>query len=192
SVRVGAPEHAAVPPLALRASQGPAAVVSGSCSTATLAQVERMSASCPTFQVDALALGDGQDVVGNAIAWASGYLPDVPVLVSASAPPEVVAQAQRELGTDRAAQLVEDALASIAAGLLELGVTRLVVAGGETSGAVVNRLGIGEVRIGPAIAPGVPWIFPTDRSGLVLALKSGNFGGRDFFVEALSGNLASA
>jgi uncharacterized protein YgbK (DUF1537 family) len=81
----------------------------------------------------------------------------------------------------RAGALVEDALAAIAQGLVDAGVGQLVVAGGETSGAVVQKLGVTALRIGPQIDPGVPW---THTGALHLALKSGNFGGREFFSKA--------
>jgi uncharacterized protein YgbK (DUF1537 family) len=112
-------------------------------------------------------------------------LPKGPVLVYASAPPEDVAAVQAKLGRERAGALVEETLADIAAGLVAAGVRRLVVAGGETSGAVVQRLGVSTLRIGRQIDPGVPWTFSLGEPRLALALKSGNFGGADFFAKAL-------
>jgi uncharacterized protein YgbK (DUF1537 family) len=92
------------------------------------------------------------------------------------------------LGVEKAGAMVEEALAKIAQGLLKLGVGQLIVAGGETSGAVVKALGISGLRIGPEIAPGVPWtkaIFnDSHHDPLVIALKSGNFGSPEFFNEA--------
>jgi uncharacterized protein YgbK (DUF1537 family) len=90
------------------------------------------------------------------------------------------------LGRDRAAALVESALSGIAGGLAELGVRRFVVAGGETSGAVVDALAVKALRIGAQIEPGVPWTTTVGGAPLALALKSGNFGGPDFFTTALA------
>ena len=111
------------------------------------------------------------------------------MLVYATASTQDLSAVQAELGAMQAGALVEDCLAQIARGLVERGVRRLVVAGGETSGAVVRALGVTRLRIGPAICPGVPWTQADDRphdAPLQLALKSGNFGGPDFFTEALA------
>jgi uncharacterized protein YgbK (DUF1537 family) len=95
---------------------------------------------------------------------------------------------QANLGVAKSGEMVEHALAAIAKGLVALGVQQLIVAGGETSGACVQALGISSMRIGPQIAPGVPWCYaPASeriKGGLHLALKSGNFGGTDFFTSA--------
>jgi uncharacterized protein YgbK (DUF1537 family) len=108
-----------------------------------------------------------------------------PVVIAASAAPERVAALQARLGREAAGALVERALAAVAAGLVAQGVARLVVAGGETSGAVVRQLGVRSLRIGAEIDPGVPWTF-AEPGALHLALKSGNFGGRDFFLRAFA------
>jgi 3-dehydrotetronate 4-kinase len=165
-------------------ADGLAAVVAGSCSAATLGQIETMRAKRPVFEVDPLAVADGKDVAAEALAWAKPKLASGPVLIYASAPPDVVAKVQARLGRAEAGELVERTLASVAEGLVKLGVRRLVVAGGETSGAVVNRLGVGTLRIGPEIDPGVPWTLALDGPKLYLALKSGNFGAPDFFLKA--------
>ncbi len=109
-----------------------------------------------------------------------------PVLIYATATPDDVKAAQREIGVERAGALVEQALAEIAKGLVQMGVRKLVVAGGETSGAVVGALGIRALRIGPQIDPGVPWTESLDGRPIALALKSGNFGSADFFAKALA------
>lgn len=171
----------------LPADGGLAAVIAGSCSTATLAQVEAMRAHRPVFDIDPLALAAGSDVVSAALAWAQPLLADGPVLVSASALPERVAAIQQVLGREQAGALVEHALARIARGLVDAGVRRLVVAGGETSGAVVQALDVTALRIGTQIDPGVPWTVTVGRTPeLALALKSGNFGASDFFLRALA------
>ncbi len=170
---------------ALPAVGGFAAVISGSCSAATNAQVANWTESGrPALQIDAHQLADGKPVVEQALAWARGHLPTGPVLLYATAPPQQVQQAQAALGAARAGQLIEQGLARIAIGLIDAGVNRLVVAGGETSGAVVQALGISALRIGITIDPGVPWT-QADGRPLLLALKSGNFGSVDFFAKAL-------
>lgn len=170
---------------ALDAVGGHAAVLSGSCSQATNAQVRQWTArGLPARCLDPLALDRNPEICQEVLSWAVGQLDAGPVLVYATAPPEAVSRVQQALGVDHAGQLVERALAKIAQGLVAAGVRRLVVAGGETSGAVVQALGIAQLRIGPSIAPGVPWTQAQERP-LLLALKSGNFGGPDFFHEAL-------
>ncbi|MDP6829580.1 MAG: four-carbon acid sugar kinase family protein [Alphaproteobacteria bacterium] len=164
---------------------GPGAVLSGSCSEATLAQVAAMQRSRPSFQIDPLKLAAGEDQAGEALAWATAQLADGPPLIYASATPVQVRAAQDQLGRTEAGELVEAAMAKIATGLVAAGVRRLVVAGGETSGAVVQALGVEGIRIGPQIDPGVPWTTTLGQPELALALKSGNFGVEDFFLKAL-------
>jgi len=177
---------------ALPETGGLRAVVAGSCSVATQAQVAAMKARHPAYNVDPRALARGEDVVGAALDWAKPKLADGPVLVYATSTPEAVRAVQAELGVEAAGTLVENALAAIAQGLVAAGVGQLIVAGGETSGAVVKALGVAGLRIGPEIDPGVPWTvaLAADRGGshearpLALALKSGNFGATDFFLKA--------
>jgi uncharacterized protein YgbK (DUF1537 family) len=118
------------------------------------------------------------------IARVQEHLASGPVLIYASAPPEEVARTQEKLGRERAGAMIERALAEIAARLVAAGVRRLIVAGGETAGAVVQRLGVKALRIGPQIDPGVPWTATVGEPVLALALKSGNFGAPDFFTRA--------
>ena len=166
------------------------AVVAGSCSTATLGQVAAMRAQHPAFQIDPLDLAKGTDVVGTVLAWAAPLLAKGPLLVFATAAPAEVKAAQAALGVERAGMLVEQALAAITKGLVALGVGRLIVAGGETAGAVVKALGVSGLRIGREIDPGVPWTVAlraeSETKPLALALKSGNFGTPDFFLKAWS------
>ena len=162
-----------------------AAIVSGSCSRATLGQVAAFAASGgAVFALDPLRLASGEDLVAAALDWARPRLGAAPVLVSASAPPEQVRAVQERLGRERAGEMVEAALGKIAAGLHEAGVRRLVVAGGETSGAVIAALGLDLLAIGPAIDPGVPWTASVGDDPVAVALKSGNFGAPDFFTRA--------
>ena len=140
----------ALPPI-----QGREAVIAGSCSVATLGQIEDFARGRPALKLDAGRLEDAE-VVDAALAWACERFGDGPVLVYASADPDEVRAVQARLGRERAGELVEAALTRIARGLVEAGVRRLVVAGGETAGAVMAGLGVKGLRIGPQIDPGVP------------------------------------
>jgi uncharacterized protein YgbK (DUF1537 family) len=165
---------------------GAAAVLSGSCSAATLAQVARMRMKHPSLMLDPVDLAErGEAAIADAMAWAAVKVKAGPVLIYASAPPEAVKATQAKLGRDRAGALVEHALAALAQGLVKEGVRRLVVAGGESSGAVVQALGVRALRIGPQIDPGIPATLSLGEPPLALALKSGNFGAEDFFLRAI-------
>ncbi|WP_454874068.1 3-oxo-tetronate kinase [Paraburkholderia xenovorans] len=166
---------------------GLSAVLAGSASKATNAQVAEWRATRPAFRVDPLAAARGEKVVEQALDFAQPYLDkDEPMLIYATATPDEVKAVQRELGVNEAGHLVEATLASIARGLRERGVRKFVVAGGETSGAVVQALDVHTLRIGAQIDPGVPATATTGAEPLALALKSGNFGTTDFFEKALS------
>jgi uncharacterized protein YgbK (DUF1537 family) len=165
--------------------KGLQAVLAGSCSAMTLRQVEHMKQYWPALPVVVEDVVAGRDVVGEVLGWAKERLAAGPVLIYSSLPPEAVALVQQRLGRDVAGRLVEQTLARIAVGLVELGVRRLVVAGGETAGAVLGELGIQALQIGPAIVAGVPWTESVGEPRLALALKSGNFGADDFFIKAL-------
>jgi uncharacterized protein YgbK (DUF1537 family) len=174
-----------IDPGALPAIEGASAVVAGSCSRATLAQLGFARGHLPVFELDALAMPDAAALSAAALAWAADKIGDKPVVIAASAPPEKVAALQASLGREQAGALVEDAVARIAEGLVARGVRKMVVAGGETSGAVVGRLGVRSLRIGSEIDPGVPWTLASGSGDdLMLALKSGNFGTTDFFLKA--------
>jgi uncharacterized protein YgbK (DUF1537 family) len=174
-------------PSALPGVEGHAAVIAGSCSRATLAQLGFARQHVPVLDLDPLATPDAAALAAAALDWAAGKLGDMPVAIAASAPPDKVAAVQAKLGREPAGALIEDAMARIVHGLVARGVRRLVVAGGETSGAAVARLGVRSLRIGAEIDPGVPWTY-AEGSGepLLLALKSGNFGGNDFFLKAFA------
>ena len=174
---------------ALPPATGLQAVLSGSCSVATNAQVAHFIATGrPAFAIDPLRLAAGADVVAEALAWAAPLLADGPVLVYSTADPGAVKSVQGRLGVDAAGAMVERCVASVARGLVERGVRQLVVAGGETSGACVQALRIAQLQIGPQIDPGVPWcharVDAAGGAGVHVALKSGNFGTEDFFTKA--------
>lgn len=165
-------------------------IISGSCSQATNLQVENfISSGGMACNINPLELTQRstEQVVADVLAWAKPLLPLGPVLIYSSAQPEQVKKVQAELGVQDAGSAVEEILACVAHGLVELGVGQLLVAGGETSGACVRALAIEHMRIGQQIDPGVPWCYAmVNQKPLHLALKSGNFGSHDFFSKAFS------
>lgn len=163
---------------------GPTAVLAGSCSVATQGQVALMKQTHEAFEIDPHALASGRNVADEALAWAGSRLSDKPVLIYSTASPDQVKAVQEKHGREQAGAMIERTLGKVAQGLVARGVHRLVVAGGETSGAVVGALGVEGLFIGPEIDPGVPWTFSIGRPTLALALKSGNFGAPDFFTKA--------
>ncbi len=175
------PDAADLPPF-----RGAMAVLAGSCSRATLGQIGLARDHLPVLELDALATPDAAVMTAQALDWAADKLSDArPIVIAASANAERVEALQQRLGREAAGTLIETTLANIAEALVARGTGRLLVAGGETSGAVVLRLGVTALRIGPEIDPGVPWTY-AEPNGIHLALKSGNFGGRDFFLKAFA------
>src|SRR5262245_2816086 len=172
----------------LPAVGGKSAVLAGSCSAATRQQVARMAERHPAHALDPIADPDAARLAAKALsAVAPALEAGKPFLVYSTAEPAQVAAVQAKLGAERAATLIEDALALVAERIVASGVRRLVVAGGETSGAVVKALGVKALAIGPQIDPGVPWTASVgSEPRIALALKSGNFGAPDFFAKALS------
>jgi uncharacterized protein YgbK (DUF1537 family) len=167
------------------APQGRCAILAGSCSAATRGQVAAaIAAGIAAFQIDPLALNAGKLTAATVLEWISQQSADRPLLVYSSADPEEVQRIQQKLGRTAAGEMVEHLLADVARALPAKGFARLVIAGGETSGAVVAALDVKALRIGPEIAPGVPWTRTLGGTDLALALKSGNFGGPDFFIKA--------
>jgi uncharacterized protein YgbK (DUF1537 family) len=164
---------------------GSAAVLAGSCSAATLGQIAHFRGAHLALDTDAICRGE--PVGEQALAWARGKLGNGPILLSASAQPEAVKALQEKYGVETSSHAIESTMAALARGLVAAGVGRLVVAGGETSGAVVGALDVTALRIGPEIDPGVPWTASVGGKPLLLALKSGNFGAPDFFTKAFAG-----
>jgi len=171
----------------LPAVGGKPAVLAGSCSAATRQQVARMAGRHAAHALDPIAEPDAGRLAAKALsAIAPALEAGKPFLVYSTAEPSQVAAVQAKLGAARAATLIEDALALVAERIVASGVRRLVVAGGETSGAVVKALGVKALAIGPQIDPGVPWTASVgSEPRIALALKSGNFGAPDFFEKAL-------
>ncbi|MBA7466962.1 3-oxo-tetronate kinase [subsurface metagenome] len=167
---------------------GPAACLAGSCSQATLQQIASAERIMPVLHLDTDRVVAGKEEARRAVAWAAERINSGPVLVASSATPEQVAALQSRHGRDHAGHAIEQAMADIAQGLVGAGVRRLVVAGGETSGAVVDRLRIPGFLVGAEIAAGVPVLRTVgSKDGeMLLALKSGNFGGPEFFSDALA------
>jgi len=164
--------------------KGPTAVIAGSCSIATQGQVALMKKDHDAFELDPMAIASGHDVTQDVLHWAAQRLSEKPILVYSTGTPEQVKAVQDRLGREHAGTMVEETFGKIAKGLVAKGVRRLLVAGGETSGAVVSALGVEGLAIGPEIDPGVPWTFSIGEPSLALALKSGNFGTPDFFTKA--------
>lgn len=166
---------------------GLAACIAGSCSQATLAQIANAERVMPVLHLDPAQIVAGTDEVQRALAWARPRLAERPVLIASSSTPEEVAALQARHGRDAAGHAIEQAMADIADGLVQAGVRRLIVAGGETSGAVVDRLKIPGFLVGAEIAAGVPVLraVGAGQGDMLLALKSGNFGGPAFFADAL-------
>jgi len=165
--------------------EGPAAVIAGSCSAATRGQVRYMARTFPACKIDPVSLMQGQQRAETVVLWATAAMAKGPILIYSSDEPEEVANTQKRLGAARAGEMIERAFAEIARRLVAAGVKKLIVAGGETSGAVVAALGVESLYIGPEIEPGVPWTFCKEPETICLALKSGNFGGETFFEKAL-------
>jgi Uncharacterized protein conserved in bacteria len=193
-VAIGLPGNFGVAPsneaARLPAAQGLQAIVSGSCSVTTNQQVmDFIKAGKPALAIDPLRIAAGVDVAAEALAWAEGHIGQGPVLVYSTAEPSAVRAIQGKLGSEKAGAMVEETIAAIARGLVQRGVRQLIVAGGETSGACVQALGITQMRIGAQIDPGVPWchaVAPDAKDGLHITLKSGNFGSTDFFTKAFA------
>jgi uncharacterized protein YgbK (DUF1537 family) len=166
---------------------GPAACLAGSCSQATLQQIANAERVMPVFHLDSEQAVAGKAEAQRALGWVNEHLGKGPVLIASSATPDQVAALQARHGREAAGRAIEQAMADIAQGLVQSGVRRLVVAGGETSGAVVDRLKIPGFLVGAEIAAGVPVLraVGAKEGAMLLALKSGNFGGPEFFSDAL-------
>lgn len=174
------------PAPSLSIPQGPAIVLAGSGSAATRRQLERLGEQHPRFTIDPYALdADADAVVAAALAFLDAHRDDLPVVAATSEPAEV-RRVQEDLGIEHSARLIEESLGRIARGAVDRGVRRILVAGGESSGAVVNGLGVRALRIGAEVAPGVPWTVSEGAERIGLLLKSGNFGGESVFTDALA------
>jgi 3-dehydrotetronate 4-kinase len=170
--------------LAFAGRPGPGAVLSGSCSTASRGQVAAYLADHPGLRVDPDALMSGRLTAGDAASFVKERIAQSPIVYS-TAEPDAVAAAQARHSREAIAAAIEGFFGKLAADLVEAGVTRLAVGGGETAGAVVTALGLERFMIGPEIDPGVPALAADGARPVMLALKSGNFGAPDFYGKAL-------
>ena len=168
------------------APSGRALVIAGSCAEATRRQIAAAQDSWPHRKIDLDALQHDPSGIDPLVSWAIEQNQQLPVLIYASSTPQEVAAMQDRYGIENAGTMVERALSEIAHKLVEAGFRRLIVAGGETSAAVLSTLDIEALRIGAQIDPGVPWTSTLSERPLMLALKSGNFGGDDFFSRAFA------
>lgn len=168
---------------------GPTVVLAGSCSETTLAQLDHASAVCPVHRLDVDALASGGDVVGPAVAWAAGGMTTSATIIIAASASAAERQASPQSGIG---SRIERAMGAIAAALIAKGVRRLVVAGGETSGAVVEALELRALTVGPTIDAGVPVVLTRSDDPLALILKSGNFGRPDLFIDPFGRKLWQA
>ena len=172
-------------PRELSAPQGRQAILAGSCSAATRGQVKAaIAAGLPNLRIDPLEIADGLLNPRKVLEWIERQPKEKPFLVYSSDDPAAVGEIQQRLGRVQAGTIVEDFFAAVAKALPQRGITRLIVAGGETSGAVMQALDAGVLTIGPEIDPGVPWTRSRGGVDMALALKSGNFGAEDFFLKA--------
>lgn len=170
----------------LPAAGGARAILCGSCSQTSQAQLaDLIGRGTPAFSIDPTRLARSDDVAAEALHWAAPLVPTQVVVIYATASAENIKATQQALGREQAGTLIEQTMGKIAIGLVALGVGQLIVAGGETSGAVVSALNVRQLRIGRQIDPGIPWSISEDSTPpLHLALKSGNFGSIDFFTKA--------
>lgn len=170
-----------------RIPEGRAVILAGSCSAATRGQVAvAIEAGTPALKLDPFEIAEKRLTPEDVARFVTEQTSSLPPLVYSSDEPDAVEAVQQRLGRAEAGTLVEDLLSRTAILLAAQGFTRFVVAGGETSGAVVNALGVKGLQIGPEIDPGVPWTLSIDSGRpLALALKSGNFGAPDFFLKSL-------
>lgn len=172
-------------PTSMTAPAGRSVILAGSCSAATRGQVAAaIAAGMPALRLVPLDIAAGNQDAAGVAQWVLAQDAEGPALVYSSDDPASVQQVQSSLGVERAGALVEELLGAVSIILRDSGFSRFLVAGGETSGAVVAALGAQALRIGPEIAPGVPWTRSIGAPNLALSLKSGNFGDTDFFVSA--------
>jgi len=159
-------------------------VLSGSCSVMTNAQVAAYSAEAPAFPLDVKACLSDPDYAEKVCRWiidtATGNRAPI---VYATTDPERLREIQETYGAEAASSAVERFFGKLVPLLAKAGFDHFIVAGGETSGVIVQSLGVTGFHIGPQIAPGVPWVRAIN-APLSLALKSGNFGNERFFFEA--------
>lgn len=172
-------------PFELPSHPGRTAVLAGSCSARTLEQIAHMKQRYPSLKIDADAVAQNRDVLEHATLWAQDNLASGPALIYSSATPEELQRLRTEYPGQDVAGALEKILGDLANRLVDLGIRRIVVAGGETTGAVLGALGVDSVEVGPELDAGVPWIVSRSDPKLTILPKSGNFGEADLFVRAV-------
>ena len=167
------------PDIQLPSTIGRTAVLAGSCSTATREQVAIANAQWPSYYLNPLSFD-----LPTILEWIGEQDPSVPIVIYSSTDPETVLKIKETLGQDKAGLVVERAMGTIAKDLVKRGFRKLIIAGGETAGSIVQALDISGLKIGPEIDLGIPWTETINEPNIAIALKSGNFGTRDFFLKA--------
>ncbi len=168
--------------------KGPSVILAGSCSAATNLQVKEWLRYGAGLKLNPVDLLKGEQSIEDVLIWAQPYLKKgKAVLIYTTDTPDSVKAAQEKLGVEAAGNLVEETFSNIAVRLFESDILSFIVAGGETSGAVVKALGVKALRVGKQIDPGVPWMVSQSPPHIALALKSGNFGSPDFFIKNAGG-----
>jgi len=166
-------------------AKGGAVLLAGSCSVATLGQIaDYQEKGGKSFRIYPKQLLNGEQSAEDILNFIRRNKGEA-VLVYSSAPADELKKMQEEGGREEVAALLEKTMAQLAEAVVKEGITRVIVAGGETSGAVTKQLGFSSYHIGSSIAPGVPVMIPLENEKIRLVLKSGNFGQTDFFVRAL-------
>jgi len=173
----------------LPAVDAPGVVLSGSCADRTLEQLAAFERERPVYRIDVASVESVASVLDKALGWATERLDAGPVAIATSAPPKEVRAAQAKYGRERAATLAEQILGALAVGLRERGVRRFLVAGGESSGAVVESLGVDRLRIGAYQGPGIARATTEQDEVVALSLKSGKLGPVDMFLPTLESML---
>jgi 3-dehydrotetronate 4-kinase len=171
------------------ADKAPFLIIAGSCSEATRGQIAALPVGIPHIALDIEAVMAGKQTAEAVAAQVQAHCEAgaTAVLLSSTAEPETLAAVQALHGREQSGEAIEALLGAAAAQVHAKGIDRIIVAGGETSGAVMAALGVSALHIGPEIAPGVPWTKAAGaNSPLWLTLKSGNFGSPHFFAEAMA------
>lgn len=171
---------------------GAGVVLAGSCADRTLEQIAAFERERSVLRIDLATAGNVRAAVSAALDWATGRLDAGPVAITTSAGPDAVAATQAQLGRDGAARLAEDLLGSLAVELHRKGGRRFLVAGGETSGAVIERLGASHLRIGAYGGPGIARATTEGADPIAFSLKSGKLGPVDMFLPVLAAMASGA
>ncbi|WP_439496343.1 3-oxo-tetronate kinase [Bosea sp. (in: a-proteobacteria)] len=177
---VGEAQKALLPAIA-----GPGVVLAGSCAEKTLKQLEIFAQSRPVLTIDPGEFSDPKAACAQALDWALPRLAAGPVAIATSAGPEQVAALQERLGRREAAARAETILSLLAQRLREAGVRRFLIAGGETSGAILDGFGITRLTVGAYRAPGISHAVADGAEPLAFCLKSGKLGPDDMFLPML-------